>query len=245
MKAILKAILLPAFLGAGGFVGGYYYRETTALTSPPAPVTAVDSRSAEAPAPSEKESTNPPFQWRQLESTDYHIYISNLRRIGCPEQTIRDIITADVHSVFDKRRQQLGPAGDSQRSELAELLQEENLFLAGLLGPQLKDGSNQVATGVSPAQAMLARSPVSIPALPLVLQNADLTALKLNPAQMEILDTLRQKFRNEIGTAQDPSDSAYRERWLKAQHESDDLLRGMLGTEVFMNYEGLIAKQQP
>lgn len=36
------------------------------------------------------------FSWQQLESQDYATYIKNLREIGCPEQTIRDIIIADV-----------------------------------------------------------------------------------------------------------------------------------------------------
>ncbi len=44
------------------------------------------------------------FSWRELESPDYATYIENLRFIGCPEQTIRDIIIADVNSMFAKRR---------------------------------------------------------------------------------------------------------------------------------------------
>ena len=31
------------------------------------------------------------FSWRSVESDDYPTYVSNLREIGCPEQTIRDI----------------------------------------------------------------------------------------------------------------------------------------------------------
>jgi len=38
----------------------------------------------------------PSFHWSQLESTDYATYIANLRAAGCPEQTIRDIISADL-----------------------------------------------------------------------------------------------------------------------------------------------------
>ncbi|HLH56458.1 MAG TPA: sigma-70 family RNA polymerase sigma factor [Verrucomicrobiae bacterium] len=42
----------------------------------------------------------PHFDWRQVESSDYRTYINNLRTIGCPEQTVRDIIIADVTSYF-------------------------------------------------------------------------------------------------------------------------------------------------
>ena len=44
------------------------------------------------------------FHWGQLESSDYREYIANLRAIGCPEATVRDIIFADVRSYFFQRR---------------------------------------------------------------------------------------------------------------------------------------------
>src|SRR5690242_8782620 len=61
-------------------------------------------------APSDA-STNQPkvvlrrqyFSWREVESPDYPTYIANLRDIGCPEQTIRDIIIADINNLFAKR----------------------------------------------------------------------------------------------------------------------------------------------
>lgn len=42
--------------------------------------------------------------WRDIESDDYATYVQNLRAIGCPEQTIRDIIVADVNELFAHRR---------------------------------------------------------------------------------------------------------------------------------------------
>ncbi len=44
------------------------------------------------------------FSWQQIESADYPTYITNLRQVGCPEQTIRDIIIADVNALFARRR---------------------------------------------------------------------------------------------------------------------------------------------
>src|SRR6266404_7491684 len=44
------------------------------------------------------------FSWQQLESPDYQTYVANLRDIGCPEQTIRDIIIADVNAMYTRRR---------------------------------------------------------------------------------------------------------------------------------------------
>jgi LysM repeat protein len=42
--------------------------------------------------------------WQDIESADYPIYIVNLRNIGCPEQTIRDIIIADVNALYARKR---------------------------------------------------------------------------------------------------------------------------------------------
>src|SRR4051812_46665567 len=44
------------------------------------------------------------FSWKEVESPDYPTYIANLRDIGCPEQTVRDIIIADVNNLFARRR---------------------------------------------------------------------------------------------------------------------------------------------
>ena len=43
------------------------------------------------------------FTWSQVESEDYQKFIANLREIDCPEQTIRDLIIADVNALFAKR----------------------------------------------------------------------------------------------------------------------------------------------
>src|ERR1041384_7641046 len=51
------------------------------------------------------------IDWRQVESADYKKYIANLRAIGCPEETIRDIITADVNKLFEDRKKALRASG--------------------------------------------------------------------------------------------------------------------------------------
>src|SRR5207247_2614407 len=51
------------------------------------------------------------IDWHNVESEDYRKYIANLRSIGCPEETIRDIITADVNKLFAQRRRELASGG--------------------------------------------------------------------------------------------------------------------------------------
>jgi hypothetical protein len=51
------------------------------------------------------------FNWAQVESADYRIYISNLRSIGCPEATIKDIIMTDVMKLYAQKRGQASVNG--------------------------------------------------------------------------------------------------------------------------------------
>jgi hypothetical protein len=44
------------------------------------------------------------FTWDQVQSTNYATLIKNLRAIGCPEPTIRDIIVTDINRIFARRR---------------------------------------------------------------------------------------------------------------------------------------------
>ena len=45
-------------------------------------------------------TNSPAFTWTALESEDYRAYIQRLRAIGCPEQTIRDIIISDLDKLL-------------------------------------------------------------------------------------------------------------------------------------------------
>jgi hypothetical protein len=89
------------------------------------------------------------FNWSELESDDYPTFIANLRRIGCPELTIRDIIVADVNQMFAQRRSQEVVTAESEwwksepdlnRTEaalkqFADLEMERTNLLTKLLGP--------------------------------------------------------------------------------------------------------------
>ena len=54
----------------------------------------------------EQASTNaaaPALTWDQMETADYKAYIANLRRVGFPEELIREIIIADVNKLYADR----------------------------------------------------------------------------------------------------------------------------------------------
>jgi hypothetical protein len=56
----------------------------------------------------------PPFHWRALESPDYVLYAANLRAVGCPEHTLRDILLPDIEKEFERQKDALrADTGDS------------------------------------------------------------------------------------------------------------------------------------
>ena len=93
------------------------------------------------------------FHWSQIEAQDYQTYIENLRRIGCPEETIRDLVKRDLDQHYDQLKATAFNKGTTRnnywktghpnaifqpnkntRSELAQLDQEKSKVLKDLFG---------------------------------------------------------------------------------------------------------------
>jgi hypothetical protein len=180
--------------------------------------------------------TAKPFNWSELESSDYRAYIANLAAIGCPKQTIRDIIVADVDSLYAPRRQQCArqPAAESK---LSALYDEEDSVLTALLGPPPASTQIVADTNTPPVRTQRRQGPAQAVSEPLVFQDVDPSTLQLTDMQKQVISRLRQQFIDQIGgTNQDPNDPAYLARWQKAQHGIDDTLRGTLGIKFYVNY---------
>jgi hypothetical protein len=110
-----------------------------------------------------------PFDWRTVESDDYRQYVANLRAIGCPEKTLRDIIMADVTDLFRQRASHsasnrfeywkaglLGNAFDEKRvAQQQAQAKERRDILASLLGSSYSDKADPAgAQIVSPMEQM-------------------------------------------------------------------------------------------
>ena len=90
-----------------------------------------------------------PFNWRKIESEDYHKYVANLRAIHCPEETIQDIIYRDVNKLYAEKQKALSREqrmtkdywqtetytynGEYSRKS-RQLAEEKRLLLIDLLG---------------------------------------------------------------------------------------------------------------
>ncbi len=188
------------------------------------------------------------FNWSAVESSDYPTYIANLRAIGCPEPTIRDIIKADVHSLYAARcesleqKRKLTGTADLVRldREFQALSDEETRVIAKLLAPEKQHGEPDKQRAPDPELPQLRKAVVAHrPAvMPLVFQPAELQSLSLNAAQIQTIRMLRQRFVEEIGGMdQDTSTPEYRERWEQSQPVIDQDLRGMIGVKAYQEYQ--------
>src|SRR3954469_15078380 len=145
-----------------GVIGYGAYR-LSRRPPPPPPVARVLTNTLNQIAVRKVNSTNlfamvpGTISWAAIESTNYTTYIKNLRDIGCPEETIRDIIITDISKLFAKRRAglraQLQPykfwqTGDALQNDyssnpelqkqLQELEREQRMLVKQLLGVDYK-----------------------------------------------------------------------------------------------------------
>jgi hypothetical protein len=189
----------------------------------------------------------PHFQWSQLESSDYRTYIANLRAIDCPEQTIRDIVTADLESNYSPHRDELrrkyqGIADPAiLQLQLQQLAREQAAVLAALLGPAFPTetsselaSSNAIAAVAPVRRSRFANPPRNTASVPLVLQDPG-PDIDLDAEQLGIIKELREDF-NDAVKGLDPASAEYKQRWQEAQQTADQRMPALLGYSVWHDY---------
>jgi len=253
MRTTLKISILLNLAALGGLVFFMVAGRTTNLAPAVSPPLAMDLNTSNLTlkfstagpvTPANLPPAGPPaFCWRQLDAKDYHVYVKNLRAIGCPEPTLRAIVTADVDSVYQNYGRELeqklsGLENSAWPTQLNSFSSEQALKDALQKIPDEEALKIADLLGLQPAPVVAASphgKPVSVP---LAFQSVDLSALNLNEDQRRLIASLRQDFLQQIGGAnQDPNDPAYLARWQKAQPEMDNILKSMIGTSAFQNYQ--------
>lgn len=194
------------------------------------------------------------FSWQEVESPDYVEYIGNLRAIACPEQTIRDIIIADVNALYARRRatEIVTAAQQWWRSEpdtnivhaalarSSELEQERRTLLARLLG-SMWEGGDLVSLPRPTRQGIALDGPVlgllpgevkqTVEAIYLRTQDRIAEYLEAHrapdkPPNPAELARLRQQARTELAAVLTPSQL---EEYLLRHSQSAETLRNELG----------------
>lgn len=196
-----------------------------ATASTPVPAASVETASA-APA-----ATGPQFDWRMVESEDYRKYIANLRSIGCPEETIRDIIVADVNKLYESKRKALagpkkkfefwkpgvmmGATFDAERTEKERALnQEKRALLTALLGSAPDDKPDLLAGAASQLEAMF-----------------DFLPADKRGKIFDLMQDMQGRMQKAMkGGAPDPEDIR------KAMKETEAAMAGVLSPEELLDY---------
>jgi len=200
------------------------------------------------------------FTWQELESDDYPTYIANLRDIGCPEQTIRDLIIADVNTLYARKRatEVLTPEQQWWRSEpdtnvvemaaqkARELEQQRRELLVRLLGTNWESGD--LVSLPRPTRPGLVLDGPQLGALApetkQALQEVNLRSTERMQAYLEAQATagkapdpvelarLRQQTRQELGRVLSP---AQLEEFLLRYSQNAGDLRAEFGQLGFFN----------
>ncbi|HJO09049.1 MAG TPA: hypothetical protein QGH16_04310 [Verrucomicrobiota bacterium] len=182
------------------------------------------------------------FHWSQIEAEDYQTYVENLRRIGCPEETIRDLVKQDLEKLYDQRKADIlskaparkeywktgNPSALSQpssatRSQLAQMDREKNEVLGDLFGAQ------GVAAINRPSPLARARS-----------QAKSGYAMDFIPEETKVeLNTLEQEFGSQLlkKMAQGASDAQDMAEIRQLREERDSRIATMLTPDQKMEYD--------
>jgi len=203
------------------------------------------------------------FSWGEIESDDYPVYIANLRRIGCPEATIRDIIVADVNQLYARRRATEVVTAPQQwwRSEpdrsvsqtaiaqIRALDEERRALLTKLLGPEWESADYPLPSlesitvldgpilGGLPPETKLALQRIEQQSLERMNAYVRERQAGDEPADPAELARLRRQTREELARVLTPEQL---EEYLLRYSQNANALRGQLrgfdaSTEEFRN----------
>jgi len=187
------------------------------------------------PADNSQSSSDHVWHWKDLDSEEFPTFIANLRSFGCPEQTIRDIVTAEINRDYDQKLADLNSTqlASGQYALAKSKLDEERLKVLDELFPSAGNHHAKLSNQGSTAQAGTESSPPEQPvATPLVLLQPD-PSLHFDEAQMNAWKALQRNFMAKIGSTQNPYDPEYRKRWEEAQKDLDQAFQSKFGDDAF------------
>lgn len=253
----------PALLGSSLLLNaalGYSLLMPQPQTSQTSVLPASKPMAAKAPASALRNAW--PFHWSQMDAPDFPTYAKNLRDIGCPEATIRDILAGELDEVYRQKEAQSGPSsGRINASERARQQTEREQILAQLMQTATPTGATAAAPAImqtassggggimQSANEKAARQTSVIPAAfafgapsgatamqggqPVLTAAAEQSYLPANTAAS--LKQMQNDFASELGNAtQDPASEEYRAAWNLATQKSDERFSSLFGGDVFV-----------
>jgi hypothetical protein len=209
---------------------------------------AVPSGNLAALSPAPTVRTNR-FHWRQVESDDYRQYVANLRAIDCPERLVRDILLADIESLFQARHRALDDAppafepwtGQRQRKAVmqarrarAEALElEKRALIKDLLGIEWSNSEHDWEEESMVALLLGFLPQEKAPQLMGLIENSTAAARRVRDAADGILiaedyarlDAMRAELFQQLGQLLTPAE-------LEETHLRAQLFKGLFGSDL-------------
>ena len=192
---------------------------------------ATDSPLGQAAAHPQQVVTNTVVKqmtWETVEAPSYLDYIDNLRRIGCPEETIRDIILADVNKLYKTKRREasgqkkfeywkgsgmFGIGVDKENIEATRELNAERDELLKQLGIE-SSFESEMSLILNPLQQSLGFLP--------------------EQKQVAVMKEL-QGIQSRIAELSEDGSADIEMVW-KAQRETEESIKGMLSEDEYTGY---------
>ncbi len=184
----------------------------------------------------EEPSLEPAVQaitWESVESGDYLTYIANLRSIGCPEETIRDIITADVNKLYEQRWKEIkrenggdkfeywksnamfGGMNSDLRKKYKEMDEERRGTLRSLLGTNVPRKITDMVAMYNPFESMLSFLPQS---------------------KQDAIMEIQQQMSERMMEAAEDGDNLDGSDWQAIQKEQEAELAKLLSEDELLEY---------
>ncbi|MGV3753763.1 MAG: hypothetical protein ACO1QS_00100 [Verrucomicrobiota bacterium] len=226
-------VILVISLFSNVLLAGYALRPQPA-TPPAAEASTKNAITASAPTPKLDKQTitntiTKRITWEMVESGDYKEYIANLRSIGCPEETIRDIIIADVNKLYDRKKKEVrgdpkkfefwksgNPFMSAMDSELMKKLgildEEKNAVLRALgITP---DAKTEMAQVLNPFESMM-----------------DFLPEEKKTRVIKLMSDMQSKM---MEASKDGADT---EAMGKAMQDMETALKGVLTPQEYLDYQ--------
>ncbi len=176
--------------------------------------------------------TPAPLRWSELESEDYPTYVVNLRRSGCPEPVLRQIIGADLKDLYARKAFAL--VREFHR-DFWEIAARENVreYFEKKLRPQVKAFCNEPDVMLNQLVGEAPREPSSAP-------NASNRFTDfLSPAKQEQLRLLAERYEPRLQAISQANLSSDEEGFQLAQlrTEMGDEQAQILSPEELAEYQ--------
>ena len=243
----------------------------TAPNNRPVEVVTIAKTTTVKPLPPAKAPR--PFHWSQLETPDFANYVKNLRAIGCPELTIRDIVGGELTEIYEQKRLDAAThnRGRLLEAEILKLQTEQDNLLTNLTavaaapaqnstGPAMAatqtPAATQIASGAIATTSQVADIPVAFTygsklgnivtqQGSLVVSNDQASSVALDSATTNSLTAIQQDFVQSLGDTANPDTEAYRLRWEQARRHADDLFSSRFGGDALVRAQSQAISQAP